>query len=83
MTARSRTIRSSSGCTATAYAGTPDDAVAFPGDACAGAGATTSSAAAVAAIEAVSEPADRGRRDPHERSAAVMVDLPRGAGPGA
>ncbi|WP_275582121.1 hypothetical protein [Geodermatophilus bullaregiensis] len=42
-----------------AYAGPPDGAGAPPGDALAGAGATTSKATAVVAIEAASEPGGR------------------------
>ncbi|WP_166487372.1 hypothetical protein [Geodermatophilus obscurus] len=48
--------RSSSGWTAAAYPGSPDGAAALSGDAFAGAGATTSNATAVVAIEAANEP---------------------------
>jgi hypothetical protein len=50
---------SSSGWTAAAYAGPSGGAAAFPGDAFAGAGATTRSATAVVAIDAASEPGGR------------------------
>src|SRR4051812_19852275 len=78
VTAMSLTSRSSSGSTARAYAGSPDGAAAAPVDAPAMPGLHRASTRTATAADAVTTPADQGRRGENGGAAGVMNDLPTG-----